>query len=462
MSASHWWIDNSNQIPMARTTVKTFSVGCSHECQNFSVSRTLMVAGHETTATTISWALYCLSIHPMVQNELRQEIKVTHLQAVQRGDAAAMDLDSTRLLGAVLKVHSVVLDCETLRFHPILPQMQHIAGCDAAIPLSTPLWMKMDCSWHGERMQTYGGPNDSLRRHITENEKTAVGISANMYRLSENDHFFYTPNQFFALGLLSAVVDIPALGLRVRVRVGGAVCWGEGKVLVTRCRVGGGRRTGAAPCPSLHPHPPPPCGRSRTAPSPPPSHSISPPPLPTLTYPTRPTLPSHQPFSLPLPEPSPPPPKCFVFVLAMIGKGGGFGNRTPGTGISMGIHGPAVASQLKQVVLLTKSGQNSKRMIEEADASEPSPSPQIVKKAQVMAPSTMVATQALPSSDTNHFWQFLVFRLRPPGSISSIQMQGLRVFSNNFLAAHSNSLKGLIFFGFFGFIFHLSQKNPQQ
>ncbi|KAF8498794.1 hypothetical protein JB92DRAFT_3125219 [Gautieria morchelliformis] len=72
--------------------------------------------------------------------------------------------------------------------------------------------------------------------------------------------------------------------------------------------------------------------------------------------------------------------------------------------------------------------QNSKRMIKEADASEPSPSPQIVKKARVTAPSTMVATQALPSSETT-----------ASGS--------LRVFSNNFLATHSNSLKGFILFG---------------
>ncbi|KAF8503093.1 DNA glycosylase [Gautieria morchelliformis] len=49
----------------------------------------------------------------------------------------------------------------------------------------------------------------------------------------------------------------------------------------------------------------------------------------------------------------------------------------------------------------SRSRQKSKRTIEEADASEPSPSPQIVKKARVTAPSTVVATQALPSSETN-------------------------------------------------------------
>jgi cytochrome P450 len=71
-----------------------------------------MVSGHETTSTTISWALYSLSVHPKVQNELRQEIKAARIRAVQCGDAelTAADLDSARLLGAVLKVRFVVRD----------------------------------------------------------------------------------------------------------------------------------------------------------------------------------------------------------------------------------------------------------------------------------------------------------------------------------------------------------------
>jgi Cytochrome P450 len=71
-----------------------------------------MAAGHETTANAISWTLYSLSLHPKVQNELREEIKATRARAVLRGDAelTAADLDSMRLLVAVLKVRSVLPD----------------------------------------------------------------------------------------------------------------------------------------------------------------------------------------------------------------------------------------------------------------------------------------------------------------------------------------------------------------
>jgi hypothetical protein len=75
-----------------------------------------MITGHETTANTIVWALYSLSLHSKVQNELRQEIKATRVRAVQRGDAelTTADVDSTKLLVAVLKVRSVVRDSVSL------------------------------------------------------------------------------------------------------------------------------------------------------------------------------------------------------------------------------------------------------------------------------------------------------------------------------------------------------------
>ena len=65
-----------------------------------------MVAGHETTASSLTWALYGLSLDPNFQRELRDEIKATRARAVQRGNAelTAADLDSMRLLNAVLKV----------------------------------------------------------------------------------------------------------------------------------------------------------------------------------------------------------------------------------------------------------------------------------------------------------------------------------------------------------------------
>jgi len=67
-----------------------------------------MLAGHETTASTVTWAMYELSRHPEFQNEIREEIKATRVQAAQRGDAelSVADLDSMKHLVALMKVSS--------------------------------------------------------------------------------------------------------------------------------------------------------------------------------------------------------------------------------------------------------------------------------------------------------------------------------------------------------------------
>jgi cytochrome P450 len=66
---------------------------------------TLLVAGHETTATTLSWLFWRLTQHPEIQDKLRAEIN-------------AGPMDPTRILqlpylDAVIK--------ETLRLNPIIP-----------------------------------------------------------------------------------------------------------------------------------------------------------------------------------------------------------------------------------------------------------------------------------------------------------------------------------------------------
>jgi hypothetical protein len=74
----------------------------SEDCRH----RTLILAGHETTASTITWTLYELARHPEFQNKVREEIKATRAHAAQRGDdeLSVADLDSMKYLLALMKV----------------------------------------------------------------------------------------------------------------------------------------------------------------------------------------------------------------------------------------------------------------------------------------------------------------------------------------------------------------------
>jgi cytochrome P450 len=67
-----------------------------------------MIAGQDTTASTLTWALYELSRNPNFQNRVREEIKNTRAEVAQRGseELTIADLDSMHNVLAVIKVGS--------------------------------------------------------------------------------------------------------------------------------------------------------------------------------------------------------------------------------------------------------------------------------------------------------------------------------------------------------------------
>ncbi len=69
---------------------------------------TLTIAGHETTANTLTWLLWELSKQPKYQERLREEIKQKREEVVERdGEGADLkmeDLESMPFLQALLKV----------------------------------------------------------------------------------------------------------------------------------------------------------------------------------------------------------------------------------------------------------------------------------------------------------------------------------------------------------------------
>ncbi|KAJ3531713.1 hypothetical protein NMY22_g8040 [Coprinellus aureogranulatus] len=95
--------------------------------------RFLLLAGQETSANTLTWALNELVKAPQIQSELRQEIREAREKKGGK-DFTAQDLQSLPLLNAVIK--------ETLRFCPVVQNIFRQSSEDDVLPLSEPLKLK--------------------------------------------------------------------------------------------------------------------------------------------------------------------------------------------------------------------------------------------------------------------------------------------------------------------------------
>ncbi|KAK0479644.1 cytochrome P450 [Armillaria novae-zelandiae] len=88
-----------------------------------------ILAGHDTTATTIAWLLYELSRHPEDQAKVREEIAMTKSGA--SGPLKSSDYDSMPLLNAVIK--------EVLRYRPLAHGLYREPAQDDVLPLAEPI-----------------------------------------------------------------------------------------------------------------------------------------------------------------------------------------------------------------------------------------------------------------------------------------------------------------------------------
>jgi cytochrome P450 len=84
---------------------------------------TFLVAGHETTSTLVTWALFALALAPTAQTKLRTELRAHPL------DARVMD--GLPYLDAVVR--------EVLRLHAPVSSTHRIATEDDVIPLAEPM-----------------------------------------------------------------------------------------------------------------------------------------------------------------------------------------------------------------------------------------------------------------------------------------------------------------------------------
>jgi hypothetical protein len=95
---------------------------------------TFLVAGHETTATLLSWTLFQLSTHPAIQAELRAECRARPLPSTAaqgNGPLDVAELERAPLLDAVLR--------ETLRVNSPVSESGRVAVRDDVLPLSSPI-----------------------------------------------------------------------------------------------------------------------------------------------------------------------------------------------------------------------------------------------------------------------------------------------------------------------------------
>ncbi|KAJ3778039.1 cytochrome P450 [Lentinula raphanica] len=137
---------------------------------------TLILAGHETTASTMSWLLYEITRHPQDQARIYQEMQDVRERIGQDAELTAADYDSMSFLNAVIK--------EALRLHPIVPSIAREAGSDDIIPLEYPV-----VSESGETLS-----------HIPVSKGQRISIDIAMYnRLTQvwgDDANTWRPNRF--------------------------------------------------------------------------------------------------------------------------------------------------------------------------------------------------------------------------------------------------------------------------
>jgi hypothetical protein len=94
-----------------------------------------MLAGHETTSTALSWAVYALSQRPDIQTALREELRTLPLPRAASGcepldQETLAALDKLPLLDAVVR--------ETLRLYAPVAFTSRAATEDTTVPLARP------------------------------------------------------------------------------------------------------------------------------------------------------------------------------------------------------------------------------------------------------------------------------------------------------------------------------------
>ncbi|KAF5003170.1 hypothetical protein FDECE_10238 [Fusarium decemcellulare] len=131
---------------------------------------TFLAAGHETTASALTWACYLLTKHPEIQQKLRDEINEVLPQDVENDPT----IDLAGILEPLPYLNGIMH--ETLRLYPTVPLTMRQALCDTQIgdqfiPEGTDIIISI---WYINRSPQIWGPDAAEfrpERWITEDGK---------------------------------------------------------------------------------------------------------------------------------------------------------------------------------------------------------------------------------------------------------------------------------------------------
>ncbi|KAF9020787.1 cytochrome P450 [Hymenopellis radicata] len=124
---------------------------------------TFLVAGHETTASAVTWLLYAITKEPEVQKKLREELL-----------SVATEAPSLDELNALPYLDMVVR--ETLRIHTPVPNSIRVAGKDDVIPTSKPFMDKNGVVCDSIRIKK--GDSITIPLHIMNTDPSIWGEDA--------------------------------------------------------------------------------------------------------------------------------------------------------------------------------------------------------------------------------------------------------------------------------------------
>ncbi|KAI9732816.1 MAG: hypothetical protein M1834_003754 [Cirrosporium novae-zelandiae] len=170
---------------------------------------TFLAAGHETTSTAGTWAIYYLCLHPEIQSRLRSEIREKLPSPHYTNDSAPPM--TTQLLDSLSYLHAVCM--ETLRFQPPIAVTIRKARIDTTIqghfiPANThihmvPYGLNLSCSLWGPDAHSYNP--DRWIDPVTGKANSAGGASSNYAFLT----FLHGPRS--CIGKDFAVAELKAL-----------------------------------------------------------------------------------------------------------------------------------------------------------------------------------------------------------------------------------------------------------